>query len=108
MNKKIYLKAFLLTIVMIISQTNNGFTQNSDRNKDERVTLVIMENVLFQGIVASNELDLLNKKIARVDEMVSDPNDMYTDADLENRRLQLYASLRNRLVFEKKKLTSKK
>ena len=103
-----YLKSFLLTIVVIISQSTTCFSQNTERNTDERVTVIIMENVLFQGIVAANELDLLNKKIAKVDQMVNDPNDAYTDADLETKRLQLYASLRNRLVFEKKKLTSKK
>jgi len=95
----------ILTLAAVFSQAR-VFSQ-SNSGGDSKVTIVIMENVLFSGITGTDEIDLLNKKIARVDAAVTDNNEKCDNADLEQKRLQLYASLKNRLVFEKKKLMSK-
>jgi len=97
---------FPLFIAVLFILGTNGKAQTSITPKEQPVKVMIMEDVLFSGIEASTEAELIDKKIDRVDAIINDPSQKEAGADAENARKAALLEIKNKLTAQKNKLTS--
>lgn len=101
--KKNYLPSLLIFGIMLCG--SRSLAQGAAARHDSRVSAVfIMENILFKGITATSETDLLAKKIQRVEQEISDPAARMDDASAEASRKTALVQLKTRLVTQRNKL----
>lgn len=104
--KKIPFVFFILPFSLLTLQVN-GQTVSSIP-KDGKTKVIIMEDFLFSGIASSNEKELLEKKIERIDKTLIDPAQIESNTEAENDRKAALLALRNKLVEQKSKLIAPK
>ena len=97
----------LLTVFVITLFSLNSYAQNAAAaSKDGKVKVMIMEDVLFKGIIAANEAELIDKKIEFVNKTISDKEQIETDSDAEDARKTALLELRKKLEEQKNKVSS--
>jgi len=104
--KKIPFVFFILSFSLFIFQVNAQTL--SSVPKDGKIKVMVMEDILFSGITSSNEKELLEKKIERIDKTLVDPAQIEANTEAENDRKTALLALRNKLVEQKNKLTAPK
>jgi len=97
---------FILPFSLLVFQGNAQTLSASP--KDGKVKVIIMEDVLFNGIASATEKELLEKKIERIDKTLIDPAQIEANPEAENDRKTALLAIRNRLVEQKNKLTAPK
>lgn len=102
--KKSYFLSVILTMGIMLFASDATAQDGVVRN-DSRISAVfIMEDVLFKGLTAESEADLLAKKILRVEQEISDPSARMGEASAEASRKTALVQLKTRLVAQRNKL----
>ena len=102
-------KNYFVTILLIMGMmlfSSRGTAQSAARSDSRVAAVFIMENILFKGIAATSEAELLNKKIQRVEEEIADPVSRMSDASAEASRKTALVQLKTRLVAQRNKLNA--
>jgi len=99
---KIIFPIFILVLFSV-----NSYGQNAAApGKDGKVKVMIMEDILFKGITAANEAELIDKKTECINKTISDKTQIETDSDAEEARKNALLELKKKLEEQKNKLSS--
>lgn len=92
---------FLMGMMLICGR---AAAQSASVAKESNVLgLFIMEDVLFKGITAHSQAELLTKKIQRVEQEIADPAQRYADEATEASRKTALIQIKARLLSERSK-----
>lgn len=81
-----------------------ALAQTGETNNSKVLGVFIMEDVLFKGIASSNQAELLNKKIQRVEQEIADPAQKESNAAAEASRQAALIQIKSRLLAQKNNL----
>jgi hypothetical protein len=94
----------ILIVFCILSSMGAARAQQPAAGSEKAVTFCIREEILFKNLTAKSESELLDKKIAAVDNAIKNPEEIFADEQLEKRRLNMYSALKYQLAARKNEL----
>lgn len=105
MKKKYFLSLFFILGLGLLG--NRASAQETSACQKSRVIGVfIMEDLLFKGLTASSEAELLTKKMQRVDQEIVNPNAKGSEPSAEASRRAALLQIKSRLMEQRNKLNT--